>query len=73
MAETAITEEIDQLSVAAANAVGGGLLAVDLFRTKNGELLVNEINASMEFRNSSEPTGVNIPNRIAQFVVDSAK
>lgn len=68
-----ITKEIDQLSVAAANAVGGGLLAVDLFRTKDGELLVNEINASMEFRNSSEPTGVNIPNRIAQFVVDSAK
>ena len=67
-----ITEEIDRLSVAAAHAVGGGLLAVDLFRSNDGQLMVNEINASMEFRNSSEPTGVNIPKRMAEYVLTSA-
>lgn len=68
-----ITPEIDELSVAAAKAVGGGLLAVDLFRTIDGKLLVNEINASMEFRNSSEPTGVNIPKRMVEFVLQAAE
>ncbi len=68
-AKCEITPEIDQLSVAAAKAVGGGMLAVDLFRTKDGKLLVNEINSSMEFRNSSEPTGVNIAERMIEFVL----
>jgi [lysine-biosynthesis-protein LysW]--L-2-aminoadipate ligase len=68
-----ITPEIDALSVAAAKAVGGGLLAVDLFRTRDGTLLVNEINASMEFRNSSQPTGVNIARRMAGFVLAAAE
>ncbi len=67
-----ITAEIDELSRAAAKAVGGGLLAVDLFRTKDGKLLVNEINASMEFRNSSKPTGVDIPKRIVKYVIEMA-
>lgn len=68
-----ITDEIAELSVNAAHSVGGGMLAIDLFRTRDGSLIVNEINASMEFRNSSEPTGVNIPNRMARFVLEQAK
>lgn len=67
-----ITDEIADLSVKAAHAVGGGMLAIDLFRTRDGRLIVNEINASMEFRNSSEPTGVNIPNRMARYVMAQA-
>ena len=48
------------------------MLAVDLFRTNDGQLLVNEINSSMEFRNSSEPTGVDIPMRMAEYVIRQA-
>ena len=40
-----------------------GLLAVDLFESERG-LLVNEVNHTMEFRNSEEPTGVNIAGAI---------
>ena len=68
-----IDDEINQLSLAAARAMGGGLLAVDLFRTREGKLLVNEINSSMEFRNSSEPTGVNIPQRMIRYVTQLAE
>ncbi|MGI9519640.1 MAG: RimK family alpha-L-glutamate ligase, partial [Pirellulaceae bacterium] len=67
-----IEPEIDELSRAAAQAVGGGMLAVDLFRTVDGQLMVNEINASMEFRNSSEPTGVDIAARMVEYVVGQA-
>ena len=65
-----ITDEVAELSLAAADAVGGGLLAVDLFETPDG-LIVNEVNYTMEFRNSIKPTGVNIPAKMVDFVVAS--
>lgn len=61
-----ITDEIASLSIAAAKAVGGGIVAIDLFETKDSELMVNEVNYTMEFKNSITTTGVNIP----EFVVD---
>lgn len=68
-----ITEAIGDISVRAAHAVGGGMLAIDLFQTSDGQLIVNEVNASMEFRNSSKPTGVNIPQRMAVYVLQTAE
>ena len=65
-----VTPQIDQLSQAAARAVGGGIVAVDLLETETGELLVNEVNYTMEFRNSIEPTGVDIPGRIVDYLLD---
>ncbi len=64
-----VIEEVAQLSEAAAQAVGGGLLAIDLFQDKRGHWFVNEVNHSMEFRNSIEPTGVNIPERMVEYVI----
>ncbi|MDX1412821.1 MAG: lysine biosynthesis protein LysX [Candidatus Promineifilaceae bacterium] len=64
-----ITREIHDLSRRAAQAVGGGVVAVDLLETPAGDLLVNEVNYTMEFRNSIEPSGVNIPARIIDYVL----
>lgn len=64
-----VTPEINDLSLAAARAVGGGVVAVDLLETQDGQLLVNEVNYTMEFRNSVDPTGVNIPARVAEYVI----
>lgn len=63
-----VTDELDQLSRAAARAVGGGVVAVDLFESERG-LLVNEVNYTMEFRNSIDTTGVNIPARIIDYTL----
>ncbi len=67
-----VTDEIQRLSMAAAKAVGGGIVAVDLFETDNG-LLVNEVNYTMEFKNSVETTGVNIPGLIVDYAVAVAR
>ena len=64
-----ITPELDRLSRAAAQAVGGGVVAVDLLEDANGRLLVNEVNYTMEFRNSIQPTGVDIPGRIIEYTL----
>ena len=63
-----VSSEIAELSLRAARAVGGGVVAVDLFETPT-ELLVNEVNYTMEFRNSIDTTGVNIPSHIVNYAV----
>ncbi|WP_420631689.1 lysine biosynthesis protein LysX [Candidatus Leptofilum sp.] len=67
-----VTQEIDHLSQAAAQAVGGGVVAVDLLEDANGRLLVNEVNYTMEFRNSIQPTGVDIAARIVDYTLQLA-
>lgn len=62
---------IGELSLRAARAVGGGLLAVDLIETPDG-LSVLEVNHSGEFRNSIAPTGVDIPGAMADWVLRQA-
>lgn len=68
-----VTPELGALSVAAAKAVGGGVVAIDLLETPGGKLLVNEVNYTMEFRNSIETTGVDIPNKIIDYVLQVAR
>jgi [lysine-biosynthesis-protein LysW]--L-2-aminoadipate ligase len=63
-----VTDEIAKLCQRAARTVGGGLLALDLFETENG-LTINEINHTMEFRNSITTTGVNIPEKMIDYVL----
>jgi [lysine-biosynthesis-protein LysW]--L-2-aminoadipate ligase len=68
-----VTSELDSLCVRAAQAVGGGILAVDVLEDPEQGLLVNEINATMEFRNSIAPTGVNIPQEMLEYIVHSVR
>lgn len=63
-----ITPEVDDLCRRAARAIGGGVLAIDLLESPRG-VLVNEINATMEFRNSITPTGVDIPGAVADYAL----
>ena len=63
-----VTDEINKLSIKAAQAVGGEIVAIDLLETKQS-LLVNEVNSTMEFRNSIEVTGVNIPKEIIDYLI----
>jgi [lysine-biosynthesis-protein LysW]--L-2-aminoadipate ligase len=68
-----VTPELNELCVRAAQAVGGGILAIDLFEDEQRGYLVNEINATMEFRNSIAPTGVDIPQEILAYICSHAR
>jgi len=63
-----VTPELNDLCVRAAQAVGGGVLALDVFESERG-LSVNEVNHTMEFRNSSAPTGINIAGAVVSYVM----
>jgi [lysine-biosynthesis-protein LysW]--L-2-aminoadipate ligase len=64
-----VTPELAALCLKAAKAVGGGVLAVDVLEDPDRGYLVNEINHTMEFRNSIAPTGVDIPGRVADYAL----
>jgi [lysine-biosynthesis-protein LysW]---L-2-aminoadipate ligase len=60
----AVTPELAALAMRAADAVGGGLLAVDLVERSTGELLVTEVNHTMEFHGLAAATGVDVADLI---------
>jgi [lysine-biosynthesis-protein LysW]---L-2-aminoadipate ligase len=68
-----VTPELNDLCVRAAKAVGGGVVAIDVFEDADRGLLVNEVNYTMEFRNSIDTTGVNIPGRVIDYCLQLAK
>ncbi len=68
-----VTPALADICVRAANAVGGGVVAIDVLETGDGEYLINEVNYTMEFRNSIAPTGVNIPARIVDYTLAAAR
>jgi [lysine-biosynthesis-protein LysW]--L-2-aminoadipate ligase len=66
-----VTPELNDLCVRAAKAVGGGVVAIDVLEAPEG-LLVIEVNYTMEFRNSIDTTGVNIPGRVVDYALGVA-
>ena len=71
-----VTDEIADLCRRSALAVSGragGVLAIDLMEDPRRGLLVCEVNHTMEFRNSIDTTGVNIPERIARYALQTVE
>lgn len=67
-----VTDELNDISVRAAKAVGGGIVAIDVFETPDG-LMANEVNYTMEYKNSIDTTGVNIPQKMVDYVLKVAE
>jgi [lysine-biosynthesis-protein LysW]--L-2-aminoadipate ligase len=67
-----LTPEIEDLCLKAANAVGGGVLAVDLVEHPQKGLLVNEVNHTMEFHSLQPTSGVDIAGEIVEYVLKTA-
>lgn len=67
-----VTEELKAICKKASKAVGGGVLAMDLMETSDG-YTINEINHTMEFKNSETPTGVSISGAIIDYCIKQQK
>jgi [lysine-biosynthesis-protein LysW]--L-2-aminoadipate ligase len=68
-----VTPELEEISLKAAQAVGGGVLAVDLIEHPQRGLLVNEINHTMEFHTAQPVSGVDIADEIVTYVMEVAR
>ncbi|MBC7090638.1 MAG: lysine biosynthesis protein LysX [Nitrososphaeria archaeon] len=67
-----ITEEIRELALKAAEAVGGGVFGVDMMESPHG-LIVHEVNNTTEFKNTVPATGVDIPKIIMEYAMKEAR
>ena len=63
-----LTPELTELSLRAARAVGGGVLAVDLMESPAG-LVVHEVNPTPEFKALAATTGADIAGAIVDYAV----
>lgn len=68
-----VDDALEQLAHAAAHAVGGGFLAIDVIEDPQRGYLVNEINPTPEFRGSETATHANIPDRLINYLLQIAK
>ena len=65
-----VTPELNDLSVKAAHAVGGGVLAIDILEDPQRGYIINEVNHTMEFHSTVPLTGVDIPGMIIDYCLE---
>ena len=68
-----ITNELEEIALRAAKAVGGGVLGVDLMEDKQRGLLVHEINNTVEFRGASNVSSTDIASAIIDYSIAVVK
>jgi [lysine-biosynthesis-protein LysW]--L-2-aminoadipate ligase len=68
-----VTESLHDISYRAAQAVGGGVLAIDILEDPERGYLVNEVNHTMEFHTTVPLTGVDIPGMLVDYVLSKTR
>lgn len=68
-----MTDDIVAYSVAAAKAVGGGIVSVDLMETADGDIVVNEVNQTPEFHGARTAVHVDIAGAIVEYLINVAE
>jgi len=66
------TPELEALARKAAQAVGGGVLAVDLMEGPDG-LTVHEVNPTPEFKALTAATGIDVAGKVVDYVAEVAR
>ena len=64
------TPELEKLLIATADAMGEGVLAVDLLEGPDGELFVNEVNHTPEFHGAIDVLGTGMVGRYVDYVLN---
>jgi len=68
-----ITKEIEDVCAKASQAVGGGILGVDLMEDEEKGLVVHEVNNTVEFKGLVKVAKKNIPKEMIEFALNSAR
>jgi len=68
-----ITPEIEAVCLNAAQAMGGGVLAIDLIEHSERGYLINEVNHTMEFHTLQPLSGVDVAGEIVEYAMSLVK
>lgn len=64
-----ITGQIEELALKTSEAVGGGILGVDMMEDKDRGLVVHEVNNTVEFRGAASVSDADIPGAMIDYAV----
>jgi [lysine-biosynthesis-protein LysW]--L-2-aminoadipate ligase len=67
-----LTDELEEIVQSTSDVFGGGALAVDLLESERG-LLINEVNCSMEFKESMKVIDRDIAAELLEYTVEQVK
>ncbi|MDQ4072772.1 MAG: lysine biosynthesis protein LysX [Thermoproteota archaeon] len=68
-----ITNELEDVAIKAAKAIGIGILGIDMMEDERNGLLVHEVNNTVEFRGASTATNLNIAKLIIDYLKNDDK
>lgn len=68
-----ITNELEDIALKAAKAVGGGIVGIDLMEDEKRGLLVHEVNSTVEFKGASNVSDADIAGAIIDYALKIAK
>ncbi len=68
-----LNKEIEDITLKAAKAVGGGILGVDAMETKDHGYTIHEVNNTVEFKGAQASTEDRIARKIVDYVIREAK
>lgn len=63
------TGEIGEMASRASEAVGGGILGIDMMEDAMRGILVHEVNNTVEFRGISQVAGIDIPSMMVKYAI----
>ena len=65
-----ISNQLEDVCLKAAHAVGGKIIGVDLMESEEDGLIVHEVNNTTEFKNTVKVTGIDIPQLMVDYLSD---
>ena len=68
-----LNKEIEDITLKAAKAVGGGVLGVDAMESKDSGYTIHEVNNTVEFKGAQGATEDRIAKKIIEYVIGEAK
>ncbi|MGH9919966.1 MAG: lysine biosynthesis protein LysX [Nitrososphaerales archaeon] len=68
-----LNKEIEDITLKAARAVGGGILGVDAMETEDHGYTIHEVNNTVEFKGAQAASKTKIAKKMIEYVVRSAK
>lgn len=68
-----LTRELEDTVLKASRTIGLGVLGVDVMEKQDGQLLVHEVNGTVEFKGAQAATTNSIADKIAQYAISADK
>jgi [lysine-biosynthesis-protein LysW]--L-2-aminoadipate ligase len=65
-----ITSEMEEMSIKASKAMGGGILGIDMMEDDEKGLVVHEVNNTVEFKGLSKVSKQNIPKEMIEYALN---